>query len=61
VATHDAAGDEHDYYLIGWNPDDKAFDLEGTQPRYHSLDIRARRPGMNGYIPSAFSGCTRTI
>jgi len=55
-AIRDAADDEHDYYLLGWTPADKTFDLKGTEVRYHSLRIRVRRPGLSVRTRAGFFG-----
>jgi len=45
-ALHKISGDEQGYYLLGWDPGDKAFEPKGREILYHSLRIRVARPGL---------------
>ena len=53
---HAAAQDEHDYYLLGWNPGDKAFEPKGREILYHSIRIGVRRPGLKVRSRAGFFG-----
>lgn len=53
---HEIGGDEHGYYLVGWNPGDKAFEPKGREILYHSLRIRVARPGLTVRTRAGFFG-----
>ena len=55
-ALHNIAADDQDYYLLGWNPGDKAFDPKGTQILYHSIKVRMRAPGLTARSRAGFFG-----
>lgn len=49
--------DDHEgYYLLGYRPDDKTFDPRTGTPKFRSLSIKVRRPGLKVRSRSGFYG-----
>lgn len=49
--------DDHEgYYLLGYRPDEKTFDPKTGTPRFRSLGIKVRRPGLQVRSRSGFYG-----
>ncbi|HEX8162946.1 MAG TPA: hypothetical protein VF538_13835 [Pyrinomonadaceae bacterium] len=44
------------YYLIGYRPDESTFDPATGRPRFHSLKVRLKRPGLRVRSRSGFIG-----
>jgi VWFA-related protein len=44
------------YYLIAYRPDESTFDPATRRPRFHSLKIRVKRPGLQVRSRSGFIG-----
>jgi VWFA-related protein len=50
--------DGNGYYLLGYHPDASTFDLKTGQPKFHSLAVRVKRPGLRVRYRSGFFGTT---
>lgn len=49
--------DDHEgYYLLGYRPDEKTFDPKTGTPKFRSLSIKVRRPGLKVRSRSGFYG-----
>jgi VWFA-related protein len=48
--------DGNGYYLLGYHPDASTFDLKTGQPKFHSLAVRVKRPGLHVRYRSGFFG-----
>jgi VWFA-related protein len=48
--------DGNGYYLIGYHPDASTFDVKTGQPKFHSLAVRVKRPGLHVRYRSGFFG-----
>ena len=48
--------DGEGYYLIGYHPDSSTFDAKTGQPKFHSLSVRVKQPGMHTRYRSGFFG-----
>lgn len=48
--------DGNGYYLIGYHPDAATFDHKTGQPKFHSLAVRVKRPGLRVRYRSGFFG-----
>jgi VWFA-related protein len=44
------------YYLIGYHPDASTFDVKTGRPKFHSLTVRVKRPGLHVRYRSGFFG-----
>jgi len=55
-ALHKIGGDEQGYYLLGWDPGDKAFEPKGREILYHSLRVRMSRPGLKVRTRAGYFG-----
>ncbi len=44
------------YYLLGYHPDASTFDSKTGQPKFHSLAVRVKRPGVHVRYRSGFFG-----
>lgn len=61
--TNDLAGalgrvleDQRGYYLLGYAPELRTFQLEGDRPRYHRLTVRVKRAGLRVRSRRGFYG-----
>ena len=50
--------DGEGYYLIGYHPDASTFDAKTGQPKFHSLSVRVKQPGLHVRYRSGFFGTT---
>jgi len=48
--------DSEGYYLIGYHPDASTFDTKTGRPRFHSVRVRVKRPGLRVRSRSGFFG-----
>jgi VWFA-related protein len=48
--------DQKGYYLIGYRPDESTFDAKTGRKRFHHLDVRVTRPGLNVRTRTGFFG-----
>ena len=55
-ALEKIAADEQGYYLLAWNPGNKAFDLKGREVLYHSIKVRMRRGGLKARSRAGYFG-----
>ena len=39
--------DGEGYYLIGYHPDASTFDAKTGQPKFHTLSVRLKQPGLH--------------
>lgn len=53
-----AIDDGDGYYLMGYQPEDKTFNAEMDTPKYHSITVRVKRPGLKVRSRSGFFGMT---
>lgn len=49
--------DQRGYYLIGYRPDEKTFDVKGRR-EFHRLTAKVKRPGLRVRLRSGFFGLT---
>ncbi len=52
----DALSDMGSYYLIGYQPHREDFDLVGGRPRYHRIEVKILRPGLQVRSRAGFAG-----
>src|SRR5262249_8512853 len=48
------------YYLLGYQPDASTFDEKTRQPKFHSISVRMKRPGLHVRSRSGFFGTPDT-
>jgi VWFA-related protein len=48
--------DGNGYYLLGYHPDSSTFDPKSGQPKFHSLAVRVKRPGLHVRYRTGFFG-----
>ena len=48
--------DGEGYYLIGYHPDASTFDAKTGQPKFHTLSVRLKQPGLHVRYRSGFFG-----
>jgi VWFA-related protein len=48
--------DGEGYYLIGYHPESSTFDAKTGQPKFHSLSVRVKQPGLHVRYRSGFFG-----
>lgn len=53
-----AVDDLKGYYLIAYTPDAATFDPESGKPKFHSFEVRVKRPGLKVRSRSGFYGVT---
>ena len=46
------------YYLLGYQPEQETFDMKRDEPKYHSISVRVKRPGLKVRSRSGFFGMT---
>jgi VWFA-related protein len=61
-ALYEAVRDGDSYYLIGYQPDGKlASEMEAGKQKYHSIQVRVKRPGLHVRTRSNFMGTPERI
>ncbi|MBD0369645.1 MAG: VWA domain-containing protein [Pyrinomonadaceae bacterium] len=50
--------DQRGYYLIGYRPDESTFDPKTGQRRFHKINVRVKRPGLQVRSRAGFYGIT---
>jgi VWFA-related protein len=61
LALREAAEDGEIYYLIGYRPDGKTVaEMQEGSSKYHNLEIRVKRPGLQVRSRSGFFSSTET-
>jgi VWFA-related protein len=51
-----AIDDGDGYYLMGYQPEEKTFNADMDMPKYHSITVRVKRPGLRVRSRSGFFG-----
>jgi VWFA-related protein len=55
-SLREVVNDGDGYYLLGYQPDAATFDAKTRQPKYHSIGVRVKRPGLRVRSRSGFFG-----
>jgi VWFA-related protein len=56
AALHQVLEDGAGYYLIGYHPQANTFDAKTGEPKFHSVRVRVKRPGLQVRSRSGFLG-----
>jgi len=55
-ALRKVVDDGNGYYLIGYHPDASTFDVKTGQPKFHTVKVRVKRPGLTARSRTGFFG-----
>lgn len=55
-ALRQEVDDSDGYYLIGYHPDAGTFESGGSQPRFHRIEVKVKRPGLHVRSREGFFG-----
>jgi VWFA-related protein len=55
-ALRKVVDDGNGYYLIGYHPDASTFDVKTGQPRFHTVKVLVKRPGLTARSRTGFFG-----
>jgi VWFA-related protein len=55
-SLREAVDDGDGYYLLGYQPDSSTFDEKARAPKFHSLSVRMKKPGLRVRSRTGFFG-----